>query len=132
MYMGYSRPNSAATVFSAASIAALFSGLEKSTNGSFEKSGFASFTSAVAMIAPCLLPQTFSVAPLRGQFACGVREDLGVQVHIGSRRGRAHQRHVVKRCEQHAPIESVQVQETLQCKIRCRSRLSAIGRRPSI
>src|SRR2546421_9284735 len=50
MYMGYSRPNSPATFFSAASIAERFSGLEKSVNGSFTNSETCTFVSAVAMI----------------------------------------------------------------------------------
>src|SRR5882724_9659086 len=49
MYIGYSRPNSPATFFNAASIAARFSGFEKSTNGSFVNSVFFNFTSAVAI-----------------------------------------------------------------------------------
>src|SRR5271156_5320500 len=49
MYMGYSRPNSEATFFSASSMALRFSGFEKSTNGSLVNSETWIFASAVAM-----------------------------------------------------------------------------------
>src|ERR1700676_3853666 len=47
--MGYSRPNSDATFFSASSIFLRFSAVEKSTNGSFVNSLNPNFASAVAM-----------------------------------------------------------------------------------
>src|SRR5580693_8945594 len=49
MYIGYSRPNSPATIASASSIAFLFSAFAKSTNGSFTNSPTDNFTSAVAI-----------------------------------------------------------------------------------
>src|SRR5580693_9418164 len=48
MYIGYSRPNSEATFFSASSMALRFSGFEKSTNGSFVNSERWILASAVA------------------------------------------------------------------------------------
>src|SRR5579864_9696187 len=50
MYMGYSRPNSAATFFSASSMRLRFSGREKSMNGSFTNSETCGFVSAVAIV----------------------------------------------------------------------------------
>src|SRR5271165_5775410 len=58
MYMGYSRPNSAATFLSAADMAAWFSGREKSTNGSFAKSPTRRVVSAVAISFSSLLHST--------------------------------------------------------------------------
>src|SRR6267154_2098523 len=59
MYMGYSRPNSAATLASACSMRLRFSGREKSRNGSFTNSENWGLVSAVAIwISPkeCSLP----------------------------------------------------------------------------
>src|SRR5260370_41723874 len=50
MYIGYSRPSSPATFFSASSIRLRFSGREKSINGSFTNSETIGFVSAVAML----------------------------------------------------------------------------------
>src|SRR5215469_12388257 len=72
MYIGYSRPNSDATFFSAVSIAALFSGLEKFTNGSLVNSGLCSLTSAVAMMTSSSLLQLIILSRLRGQFRGGL------------------------------------------------------------
>src|SRR5271155_1571130 len=58
MYMGYSRPNSEATFFSASSIALRFSGFEKSTKGSLVNSDIWIFASAVAMAGSLLNRQT--------------------------------------------------------------------------
>src|SRR5258708_1513820 len=57
MYIGYSRPNSLATFFSAASIPPLFSPFAKSTNGSFVNPGFCNLISAVAMLIPSSQPK---------------------------------------------------------------------------
>src|SRR6266404_5354990 len=59
MYIGYSRPSSAATFFRASSMRALFSTREKSMKGSFRNSDTCGFVSAVAMItspSQCLAP----------------------------------------------------------------------------
>src|SRR5580704_15541424 len=65
MYIGYSLPNSAATFFSAASMAERFSGLEKSMNGSLVNSETWIFVSAVAMASLLVASQTtYSTSPL--------------------------------------------------------------------
>src|SRR6266403_885035 len=50
MYIGYSRPSSAATFFRASSMRVLFSAREKSMKGSFRNSDTCGLVSAVAMI----------------------------------------------------------------------------------
>src|SRR5712671_6276808 len=50
MYIGYSRPSSAATFFRASSMRDLFSAREKSMNGSFRNSDTWCLVSAVAMV----------------------------------------------------------------------------------
>src|ERR1700688_754867 len=62
MYIGYSRPNSEATFFSASSMALRFSGFEKSMNGSLENSETWIFASAVAMADSLLDRQTSNCA----------------------------------------------------------------------
>src|SRR5258705_10998900 len=50
MYIGYSRPSSAATFLRASSMRVLFSAREKSMKGSFRNSDTCGFVSAVAMV----------------------------------------------------------------------------------
>src|SRR5208282_1346586 len=127
MYIGYSRPNSEATFFSASSMALRFSGFEKSMNGSLENSETWIFASAVAMgdlllnkqTRDCTASTDFATrrgvggrhqpgpsenrrrarpfdaqgkhaVPLRGKFAGGLGEDLGVEVNVRFGGGGTH------------------------------------------
>jgi uncharacterized cupin superfamily protein len=50
---------------------------------------------------------------LSSEFASRRPKDAGVQIHVRSSRRRAHQRHIVKRCEQYAAIQRIEMQEAL-------------------
>src|ERR1700676_3100555 len=114
MYMGYSRPNSEATFSKAASMALLFSGWEKSTNGSFVNSETCNFASAVAMaeISPrdankplyCARKVTDKQRPARGgtcRHCASLLLVQGILCGIGFRLGRLHVALQLRRSRRH-------------------------------
>ena len=66
---------------------------------------------------------------LRGEFTGGGGEVFCVQVDVGFAGGGTHQRHVVERREEHAAVERVEMEETLEFEIGGSSGFAAIARR---
>src|SRR5260370_38194697 len=88
MYMGYSRPSSPATFFSASSIRLRFSGREKSINGSFTNSETIGFVSAVAMLVLLMSGQvSILLRGLRGRQGEPNEAAVSLAANLGGREG---------------------------------------------
>src|SRR5260370_33833260 len=88
MYIGYSRPSSPATFFSASSIRLRFSGREKSINGSFTNSETIGFVSAVAMLVLLMSGQvSILLRGLRGRQGEPNEAAVSLAARLGGVRG---------------------------------------------